>query len=164
MNFYDWQREAIEQGLRWASHDATARAIYASLSTPAPSVKAESDLARLRQDVAELRAEIARLKSLRKKDVAAINGNLEPLFREKGGILESVLARLEALEARPMLEFRGAWSEDQTYPAGSVVMSSGSAWHAQIESKGIQPGRDASAAWKLMVRRGRDGRSAKDSP
>lgn len=61
--------------------------------------------------------------------------------------------------ALPVLLDRGRYSEEKDYEAGDVVDWSGSMWIAQEASKGVEPRSDGKA-WRLSVRRGRDGKDA----
>jgi hypothetical protein len=71
----------------------------------------------------------------------------------------SLEKRVEELAARPQVEYRGIWSETETYKAGHFVTDRGSVWacRAQVVT-GERPG--ASVAWQLAVKRGADGRDA----
>lgn len=55
-----------------------------------------------------------------------------------------------------LMIYRGVWREGR-HECGDVVTWAGSAWHCQ-EATADKPG--TSAAWKLMVKSGRDGRDA----
>lgn len=66
----------------------------------------------------------------------------------------------EAVEALPVLTYRGIYRQGETYPAGSVVTWGGSAWHAN-EATDQKPDDGAkSGAWQLMVKKGARGRDA----
>ncbi len=60
----------------------------------------------------------------------------------------------------PFMIYRGLWSRDQAYERGDCITSDGGIWHAETNTiAGIdRPG--ISKAWKLAVKRGRDGKSA----
>ena len=64
----------------------------------------------------------------------------------------------------PVLLDRGVWTVDAAYVKGDVVTFGGSMWIAKAESQGVKPGEaaDASRAWRLAVKHGRDGRHGKD--
>lgn len=68
---------------------------------------------------------------------------------------EEKLAELEhhvkSLEARPTVQYKGAWSKDVHYPAGSMTTHNGSVWYTEIASTGCRPG-DGNAMWKLAVK------------
>lgn len=59
--------------------------------------------------------------------------------------------------AMPILLDRGRYSDEKAYEPGDVVDWSGSMWIAQEASTGVEPRPDAKA-WRLSVRRGRDGK------
>lgn len=69
---------------------------------------------------------------------------------------KKLLARIEALEARPELKYLGVWASEKVYGAGNFVTEGGSVWHAQRASVGEKPG--AGDAWQLAVKKGRDAR------
>jgi hypothetical protein len=69
--------------------------------------------------------------------------------------------RIERLEKRPELKYLGVWNSEHDYPECSAVTFDGSIWIAAISSKGLRPG-DGSQAWRLAVKRGRDGRDGKE--
>jgi hypothetical protein len=76
--------------------------------------------------------------------------------REQRAVLEK---RIAALEARPVFEDAGVWVADKGYRNGHGVTHDGSYWIARRETHpGERPG--ASDAFRLAVKRGRDGRSA----
>lgn len=81
-------------------------------------------------------------------------------FEKLEGEAEQIdlLARVEALEARPQLEYRGTWKPDQQYKQGALTTHDGSMWHAEIGSKGVTPGQ-GEGCWRLCVKKGRDARS-----
>lgn len=56
----------------------------------------------------------------------------------------------------PTLEYRGVFAQGQEYDAGDCVTWGGSVWHCMAKT-GEKPG-DGSSAWRLMVKRGRDGK------
>jgi hypothetical protein len=58
----------------------------------------------------------------------------------------------------PFLRYQGSYQHDYAYVPGDVVTSGGAAWHCQKPTT-FRPG-DAVDAWRLMVRKGRDGRDA----
>lgn len=69
---------------------------------------------------------------------------------------KKLLARIEALEARPELKYLGVWASETVYGAGTFITDGGSVWHAQRASVGEKPG--AGDAWQLAVKKGRDAR------
>ncbi|RUT88147.1 carbohydrate-binding protein [Mesorhizobium sp. M7A.T.Ca.TU.009.02.1.1] len=72
-----------------------------------------------------------------------------------------MLARVEALESKPVLKYSGVWSASATYEPGEIVSHGGSSWHSNIKSQGLQPGESNPASWTLMTKRGRDARDAR---
>ena len=68
---------------------------------------------------------------------------------------ESLLARLERLEARPAMKYAGVWDAADEYTEGEVVTHGGSGWVCRSATPTKdKPG--ASDAWQLFVKRGRD--------
>jgi hypothetical protein len=61
----------------------------------------------------------------------------------------------------PMMLYQGVYTESTTYEKGDVVTWAGSTWHCH-EPTTMKPG-DGSASWKLMVKRGRDGRDGQNA-
>jgi hypothetical protein len=53
---------------------------------------------------------------------------------------------------------RGVWEAETQYSKGDAVTWDGSMWIAQEDSKGIKPSAYQKGAWKLSVKRGRDGK------
>jgi hypothetical protein len=76
--------------------------------------------------------------------------------------LSAIEKRLDALERRVSMEYRGTFSDGTEYQRGDVVTHAGSAWIA-VETTTAKPGEaaEASRSWRLMVKRGRDGRYAR---
>jgi hypothetical protein len=65
--------------------------------------------------------------------------------------------RVAELEANP-LDYRGTWTEGETYPARTFISHGGSVWWTGVETK-ARPGEGVD--WKLAVKRGQQGASAK---
>ena len=65
----------------------------------------------------------------------------------------------------PVLLYRGVFQEGQTYAAGDVVTWGGSSWVAKAETT-AKPGlaSEASRAWQLAIKAGRDGRQGPAGP
>jgi hypothetical protein len=76
--------------------------------------------------------------------------------------LDDLRARLDALERRPELKWFGVWDSDTAYHEGNLVTWSGSVWYATKTTRGRKPGEAATPDWRLIVQRGRDGKSWKD--
>jgi hypothetical protein len=81
---------------------------------------------------------------------------VEPLLNSRERKLE---ARIRELEQRPLLEDAGIWNRSSEYHPGMVVTHDGSAWVAKILHAHGEPGK--SDAWRLLVKRGRDGRDSR---
>lgn len=65
----------------------------------------------------------------------------------------------------PWLLDRGLWDEQRAYEPGDCVTFGSSLWVAQKETKGQQPETAAGAgAWRLAVKRGRDGKTGPAGP
>lgn len=81
----------------------------------------------------------------------------EVFHREQREALEK---RIAELEARPAFEDAGVWTEDKSYQRGNGVTENGSFWLAKRNTMfGEKPG--ASDAWRLAVKRGRDGKDVR---
>jgi hypothetical protein len=75
--------------------------------------------------------------------------------------LAPILQRLEALEERPALRDAGVWKADQVYQIGDVVTDHGSAWVCRLHCCQSRPGGDGGVGWRLLVKRGRDGKDVR---
>ena len=93
------------------------------------------------------------------RDGRLMNSTIGAVVKGFAPIIQDLRERVAALEARPALRDAGVWSPDQTYRPGDVTTDHGSAWSAQAESKGVRPGDNNAACWRLLVKRGRDGRT-----
>lgn len=81
----------------------------------------------------------------------------EHLHREQIAALEK---RIAELEARPIFEDAGVWAENRSYARGQGTTFDGSFWLAKRSTTfGERPG--GCDAWRLAVKRGRDGRDAR---
>jgi hypothetical protein len=80
---------------------------------------------------------------------------IEPLLKARERKLE---ARIRAIEERPLLEDCGTWNRSSTYYPGNVVTHDGSSWVARTSHAHGEPGKCDD--WRLMVKRGRDGKDA----
>ena len=58
----------------------------------------------------------------------------------------------------PVVLDRGVWDEQRAYDCGDAVTCEGAVWIAQAPSSKMRPG--TTDAWRLAVKRGRDGRDA----
>jgi len=57
------------------------------------------------------------------------------------------------------MEWKGVWESTRSYVRGDIATWDGSAWHCQTNHTGLKPG-TAPGAWKLMVKRASDAKSA----
>jgi hypothetical protein len=74
--------------------------------------------------------------------------------------IDQLKKRIDELERRPSVDYKGVWEEKGLYGRGSVVTWAGSCWYAKDASVSRRPGTDPSA-WVLMVKRGADGKDAR---
>jgi hypothetical protein len=74
--------------------------------------------------------------------VALIAANIKPL-----------VARIAALEARPLVKHCGIYQDDVLYRENSLVTRSGGMWHALRDTQDV-PGTDGSG-WMLVVKAGK---------
>lgn len=68
---------------------------------------------------------------------------------------------IDELKSRPSLCYRGVWDASTVYREGDVVSHGGSAWHCQVEATGVKPDESNGVAWRLMVKRGQNGRDGR---
>jgi hypothetical protein len=88
--------------------------------------------------------------------VRLIGETVVPMLRDD--MFAPLVKRIAELETR-QLKHVGTWAADKQYLPGNCVSHGGSVWTTDIESKGVRPG-DANAIWRLIVKRGRDGKDA----
>ena len=62
----------------------------------------------------------------------------------------------------PFLRYVGVYQDGKSYDVGDVTTWAGSTWHCNTATT-TKPG-DGSAAWVLIVKRGRDGSDGRDAP
>ena len=67
-------------------------------------------------------------------------------------IIEKQADRIAALEQRKAMSWHGVWRREETYAPGAVCTDRGSAWVAQIETRGMRPG-EGNVFWKLIDKR-----------
>jgi hypothetical protein len=79
-------------------------------------------------------------------------------IRHQARSIEVLTKRLDVLEARPSISYQQLWSADRRYSAGDAVTFDGSLFIAQ-QNTTDKP--ETSAAWRLAVKRGRDGKDAR---
>jgi hypothetical protein len=72
--------------------------------------------------------------------------------------IEPLRKRIEELEAK-QLTFAGVWKAGEMYPENALVTKGGSMWHSKMPRNTTTPG--DGLAWRLVVKRGRDGRDSK---
>lgn len=90
-----------------------------------------------------------------------VAGALRPVERRQ----EDFERRLRALEVRGQSEqrgffYRGVWDARETYSTHDFATHDGSLWCCLTDNTQDRPG--TSEAWQLSVKRGRDGRDARD--
>jgi hypothetical protein len=83
---------------------------------------------------------------------------VEPLLKSQMRRLEE---RIRAIEERPLLEDCGVWNKNSDYHPGMCVTFDGSMWVAKTWHRNGQPGKCDD--WRLMVKRGKDGRDGTGS-
>jgi len=72
------------------------------------------------------------------------------------------MKRLDALEGRPELKYVGTWKAGApVHVPGDCVTYDGSVWICKALTEG-RPSEDF-ASWQLAVKRGQDGRDARDA-
>jgi collagen type III alpha len=77
-------------------------------------------------------------------------------------LFSPIIERIEALEARPVgVIDAGVWIEGTVYPKDAGTTWDGHYWIAQTQTS-EQPG--VSSAWRMAVRRGKQGREGKPGP
>ena len=74
--------------------------------------------------------------------------------------IRELYQRIEELERRPFLNEAGTWEAGKAYGTGMVVTDHGSAWVCKAPTC-QRPGE--SDAWRLLVKRGRDGKDATEA-
>lgn len=90
---------------------------------------------------------------------ASLQGELMAVFRWAGLRCKALEDRVQQLEERPSVEYRGSWKADEKYRRGDLISHAGSVWHCELAGSGIVPGEGATG-WRLAVKRGRDGKDA----
>ena len=104
-----------------------------------------------------------------KEQFAARDARIACLERQVADLLirpelatKGLLGRVEALERKPSLQYRGVYEAGKTYQPGDFVTWSGSCWCA-LEVTKTQPNftPDSAKSWTLAVKEGRPGRDAK---
>lgn len=62
----------------------------------------------------------------------------------------------------PVMIYRDVYRQGEDYDKGDVTTWAGSTWHAEVDHPKSAPGTAGSTEWKLIVKRGRDGKDGKD--
>lgn len=98
------------------------------------------------------------------RDGVATRDELHELI--KVGVAEAVTAAIpgaieEFGKTLPKIEWHGVWQEGKEYTRGDVVTWGGSLWHCDEKSTEKPDG--PLNQWRLMVKRGRDGRDGRDA-
>jgi hypothetical protein len=73
--------------------------------------------------------------------------------------IETLLKRVQQLEARPSMKYAGTWNAECLYGEGVFVTDGGSMWHSNRANVGLRPGQ--ADDWTLVVKRGRDGKDVR---
>jgi hypothetical protein len=75
---------------------------------------------------------------------------------------DQLLKRIEALEERPTMQYRGVFAAGQTYHPGDFCTWGGSLWACR-QTTTRNPAYDAESAkvWTLAVKHGRDGKDVR---
>lgn len=77
-----------------------------------------------------------------------------PQPSDQGKSIDVLLKRIEQLEARPAMQYKGVFDADESYVAGDMITYQGSMWHCEKNHHG----EFAHEAFKLAVKKGRDAR------
>jgi hypothetical protein len=88
----------------------------------------------------------------------AISAVATPLLNRIIGLERHV----KALQDKPSLDYRGVWQRGAEYAVGHLVTDHGSLWICRAHRVASRPG-DDSLSWRLVAKRGRDGRDGKDA-
>lgn len=87
---------------------------------------------------------------------AELRALAEGLVGWLGPILADIKKDIAELQARPAIKYCGTWDAEKVYSVGDFVTDDGSLWHCSDSNVGVRPG--SSEAWRLAVKRGRDGK------
>jgi hypothetical protein len=88
--------------------------------------------------------------------VAELEKVLEAMLRTQG-IIAWLNDRIEALEQRPTVQYKGVYTDEAAYVPGHMVTHNGSVWHCKSACQGQRP---PGNCWTLAVKHGRDGKDA----
>lgn len=79
------------------------------------------------------------------------------------GYLEAAFERIDHLEqVSRSLSYEGVWTAEREYQRGMFTTHGGSLWHCQRETQN-KPGEGDHHDWVLAVRKGRDGKDARNA-
>ena len=163
MNFDEWHLAQIAEGFPWARDRAVAEEVWRSLAPPPQEQTALAETIRLRTEVSQLRRQIGALEGrLQYRGHALTAGALVTAIGDVlGQVRGSVDARIEKLERRVPIAYRGLWNEDEQYAVGDIVSWGGTAWYCKSVNSGQKPAMTSPDFWNVFVKRGRDGKDAK---
>jgi hypothetical protein len=105
------------------------------------------------QTLAFLWAENRILQKAAEENRARHNKHVELNARASRALIDSLLKRVDALEAMPRQEYKGIWSAEFEYREAQCVTYGGSTWYCWRKTM-QQPG--TGADWQLMTKKGRD--------
>lgn len=91
------------------------------------------------------------LAALAKRDALADPFNAPTEAKSVEGI-DILLKRIESLESRPTLQYKGVFEDSESYQSGDMVTYQGSVWHCEKSHSGAFD----HEAFKLAVKKGRD--------
>ena len=109
---------------------------------------------------------IQALENQREADWSGVEGRTAALAESIDAAAEATQKQVReavaaAMKALPGVAYRGVYDPDAEYARGDMVTHDGSVWHCNDPVSGEKPG--GTKAFTLAVKRGRDGRDAKDS-
>lgn len=85
---------------------------------------------------------------------------LDPVLEEVGAVLKEQNKRIAALEAKLMeFGYKGVWQPGIVYRESNFVTDGGSIWVCIKDQSTRRPGDGGD--WRLAVKRGRDGKDAR---
>jgi hypothetical protein len=94
------------------------------------------------------------------KRVASLECCIDALFKKHGGILDNLIGRIETLEQRPTVQYKGVYTDEAAYVPGHMVTHNGSVWHCKSACQGQKP---PGNCWTLAVKRGKDAQPVQKS-
>lgn len=87
--------------------------------------------------------------------VKLIDRQTAPLLQR----IDALESELKASKSQTLADaYQGIWAPGRNYKRGDVSTHDGSVWLAQVDTN-TKPGSDAD--WRLMVKKGRDGKDAR---